>query len=253
MSGDTDLLPHSMLYARRGWPVFPLFGVRDGACECARSQCDEPSKFGKHPRTLHGFQDASTDEEAIRRWWTMWPSSNVGIATGDGLVVIDVDPRSGGEETLEALSAGHVFPRTPTVYTGGGGLHLYFSGQVEHGGTGILGPGLDVKAVGGYVVAPPSLHGSGERYAWLVLDDDAPPLPRWLRPPSRVVPKQAGSSPLSDGRMSSAYVEAALAQEVAAVRTAPIGSRNDQLNRSAYALFRLVNDEQAARRVGDAL
>jgi len=122
-------------------------------------------------------------------WWTQWPDANVGIATGQdsGLVVLDVDPRNGGDESLRDLQRLHgSLPPTVEAITGGGGRHIYF----RHPGpctipnrTGIL-PGLDVKADGGFVVAPPSRHISGGQYAWELSShlDDVPlaPLPPWL-------------------------------------------------------------------------
>ena len=91
-----------------------------------------------------------------------WPTANVGIATGarSGLVVLDVDPRHGGDEQLAAFEAEHgKLPETAAVVTGGGGAHYYFN----HPGGDIrsrkLSPGLELKADGTFVVAPPSLTG----------------------------------------------------------------------------------------------
>lgn len=160
----------ALSYARHAWAVFPL---RPG---------------GKEPLTPHGFKDATTDEAAIREWWSRWPNANLGIATGSvsGLVVLDVDPRHGGDESLRDLEAHHgPLPDTVTALTGGGGEHRYFA--LPQGVTvrsRALAPGLELKAEGGYVVAPPSLHPSGRRYEWEVgrsPDELAPaPLPRWL-------------------------------------------------------------------------
>ena len=69
----------ALMYAGKGWHVFPLHTVIDGTtCDCRRS-CPKP---GKHPRTANGFKDATTDETQIRKWWGMWPDANIGIATG---------------------------------------------------------------------------------------------------------------------------------------------------------------------------
>lgn len=109
------------------------------------------------------------DAQLLRRWWLRWPDANVGVVTGavSGLVVLDVDPRHGGFDSLAVLEAVHG-PITPTVsaYTGGGGEHFYF----RHSGAPIpsrsIAPGLDVKGEGGLVVCPPSAHVSGGLYVW---------------------------------------------------------------------------------------
>jgi len=116
--------------------------------------------------------DAVRDPAAVRLYWARWPTANIGIATGSAsdLVVLDVDPRNGGEEGRIELEARiGPLPDTPQVLTGGGGTHDYFS----HPGSTVpnrknLGglPGVDLKGDGGYVVAPPSNHTSGCPYAW---------------------------------------------------------------------------------------
>ena len=152
----------ALRYAARGWPVLEL--------------------HGKTPRAgSRGSKDATTDPDVIRTWPA---NTNVGIATGGGLVVIDIDARHGGGDTLAELEVKHGrLPTTVSAETGGGGEHLYFRTSVEvRNSAGELGPGLDVRGTGGYTVAPPSVHPSGRRYEW----DNAPgdveiaPLPGWL-------------------------------------------------------------------------
>lgn len=155
-------------YIKNGWPVLPLHSPSPtGGCSCAKGPtCPNP---GKHPRTRNGLKDASTDIITILKWWGEWPDANVGILTGaeSGLVVLDVDPRNGGNDTLaEWEEREGLLPPTLTVTTGGGGWHFYY----PHPGGVVrcrkLGAGLDLKADGGYVVAPPSLHASGSPYSW---------------------------------------------------------------------------------------
>lgn len=153
--------------ARRGWAVFPVHGVKNGLCTCGREDCPDA---GKHPRTKNGFKDATKDPNQIALWWMNWPKANIGIATGQvsGLVVLDVDPRNGGQRSLKKLLDGRELPQTPTVGTGGGGLHFYFAtstGLRLKSRRSVL-PGLDVKADGGYAIAPGSLHESGRKYLW---------------------------------------------------------------------------------------
>ncbi len=171
MSDTTPMLRQALEYAKRGWAVFPVWGCRsNGACRCyKRKACPN---IGKHPWTDHGFHDATTDAKRIRarKWKNKWPTANIGIATGatSGLVVLDIDSLKGGEQAMAALIAklGRL-PKTLKVRTGHG-WHLYF----EHPGGFVktsrdaIGIGLDIRADGGYVVAPPSLHRSGNHYEW---------------------------------------------------------------------------------------
>lgn len=181
-------LQAALEYAQRGWPVFPLHTPITGGCSCGRADC---TNVGKHPRTKNGFKDAAIDEAKIREWWAKWPDANIGIPTGEasGLVVLDVDPRNGGEHALDDLQDENgKLPETPESLTGGGGQHILFAyptdGVKVTGGTNKAGPGLDIKADGGYIVAPPSLHKSGRCYAWELSshpnDVTLAPLPPWL-------------------------------------------------------------------------
>ena len=159
-------LDYALLYAARGWPVLPTHTMLEhGGCSCGQVHCKTP---GKHPRTPHGVADATTDAAQIRAWWRAWPDTNVAIACGQvsGLLIIDVDPRNGGDLTLEELEAQYgPIPRDAVVETGGGGLHIYLR-HPGHAVAGKLGPGIDVKSDGGYVIAPPSTHVLGPHYGW---------------------------------------------------------------------------------------
>ena len=143
----------------------------------------------KVPLTAHGLHDATTDPAVIAAWWHRWPTAGVAIATGaaSGIIVLDVDPRHGGDDTLHDRERAHGrLPDTPRVFTGGGGLHVYLAhpGGAVPCSAGALGTGLDVRGDGGYVVAPPSRHPSGRGYAWEVgaSPEDVPlaPVPKWL-------------------------------------------------------------------------
>lgn len=178
-------------YALRGWAVLPLYTIINGLCTCDKAGCSSP---GKHPHAMlapHGVKDASTDPDRVTYWWTANPMANVGIATGkvSGLVVLDIDPRHGGDDSFYDLITKYGrLPDTLEVLTGGGGRHLYFKypAGVDYlkSGAGVLGAGLDIRADGGYVVAPPSLHASGNSYMWEASSDpehDEPAdLPGWL-------------------------------------------------------------------------
>lgn len=181
----TALLESALHYARRDWPVFPLHSVTDGRCSCGR-ECGRNA--GKHPRTEHGLRDATTDPDRIRTWWATWPDANLGIPTGARtFVVLDVDPEKGGDGTLAALGAQHgPLPETVEACTGGGGRHLCFQhpGSRLPNSASTLGPGLDTRGDGGYIVAAPSRHRSGRWYEWELSShpDNVPlaPLPAWL-------------------------------------------------------------------------
>ncbi len=173
-SGDKMLSPAGRAAfdcLARGWSVIP---VRAGA---------------KRPIVRwEAFQNRLPTREEVEGWFRRWPDANLGIVTGaiSGLVVLDVDPRHGGEDSLSRLEEQHeALPETIEAITGGGGRHLYFA----HPGGSIpnkvaLAPGIDLRGDGGLVVAPPSRHPSGGRYLWEVShhpDDVAPaPLPSWL-------------------------------------------------------------------------
>lgn len=137
---------------------------------------------GKRPLTRNGFWDAATDPGVIGAWWRRWPGANVGVPTGrrSGLLVLDVDPGAGGDASLEALErARGAAPRTARARTGGGGSHLYFrypAGIAVANSASFLGPGLDVRGEGGYVVVPPSRREGP--YEWI--DRSSPAEAGWL-------------------------------------------------------------------------
>ncbi|MDJ0288209.1 MULTISPECIES: bifunctional DNA primase/polymerase [Bacillus] len=155
----------AIAYASKlNWSVFPLHTPNGKLCSCHNPNCQS---VGKHPRTKNGLKAASTNLEVIREWWEKWPEANIAIATGQesGFVVLDVDPRHGGEGSLDLLKNQYgSLPNTIEAITGGGGRHILFKnpGQVKNK-TNIL-PGLDVRGEGGYIVVSPSLHACGKRY-----------------------------------------------------------------------------------------
>lgn len=124
-SRANPVLVAALAYGKRGWPVFPCYAIVDGQCDCGDADCRNP---GKHPCTKHGFKDASTDAERIRGFFDDDPAPNVAIRTGaeSGIVVLDIDPRNGGDESLEALEREHGrLPKTVEAVSGGNGRHIY--------------------------------------------------------------------------------------------------------------------------------
>jgi hypothetical protein len=160
----------AIAYADLGFLVLPVWSAHDGRCDCGKADCDSP---GKHPHgrhAPHGLKDATRDKAVICSWFSDGQLVNIGIRTGpeSGILVLDVDPRHGGDESLKELGP---LPDTATVETGGGGWHPYFkypAGVDIRNSAGKLGLGLDIRANGGYVVAPPSKHVSGREYKWLI-------------------------------------------------------------------------------------
>lgn len=177
-----DVRSFALDHANKGWSVLPLHAFIDGCCTCGDETCRSPAK---HPITPNGVKDATTDTEIINRWNDETEGlANIGIATGNGLLVLDVDAKSGGPATLAALEdrLGKL-PLTPTVQTGGGGRHFYFRYPegLSLGNKVSLLPGIDIRGEGGYVVAPPSQHASGQRYRWEApADTPIADAPTWL-------------------------------------------------------------------------
>ncbi len=168
-----DMRAVALACAQADLRVFPVHTIRNGACSCGGAKGCAPAKHPIGSLVPRGVLEASTDPAVIRSWWDKMPDANIGIATGkaSNLVVLDVDGRT-GEATLADLEKKHgPLPPTWQVKTGKG-RHLYFvypkdAAKVKSVARSKLG--LDVRADGGYVLAPPSLHASGHRY--VVVDD----------------------------------------------------------------------------------
>lgn len=198
-NGETErgALHWALDYASRGWHVFPVHGIDPhGSCHCGNPGCSSP---GKHPRVKGGFKSASVDPRQIEAWWQKWPEANVGIATGhvSGLWVLDIDnAEREGLAALAALQQTHGdLPTTLSARTGSG-VHLIFSLPAEAGSAPgsarRLGPSLDVRADGGYIVVAPSRHHSGRDYVWENWSTPLAELPGWLFENSR---RNVGNSP----------------------------------------------------------
>jgi len=155
----------ALWYAKQGLFVIPI----------------EPG--GKRPWNGNGIDHATTDPKIIREWYAECPGAGVGIACAQsGWLVIDIDPRNGGDATWETLCAGRKFTTVEAV-TGGGGRHLVFRAP-DYQVRGKAGDGIDLK-LRGYIVVEPSIHPSGEPYRWV--QGKAPgnlavaEVPDWLR------------------------------------------------------------------------
>jgi replicative DNA helicase len=180
-----NMMEAALHYAGQGYPVFPVHSpIFKGGCSCGKANCNN---IGKHPRTPHGFKDAVTDPLKIQEWWTECPDANIGIPTGraSGIVILDIDPRHGGDKSLDQLESQYgPLPETERIITGEG-RHLTFlnpTNIIVKNATNLGGyAGLDVRGEGGYRLVPPSLHSSGRRYE---RDGSSPHhasvLPEWL-------------------------------------------------------------------------
>src|SRR5665213_1102706 len=160
---------YAAAYAKTSY-VLPLHGIVAGKCTCGKYPCGENNKqAGKHPFTRHGLKDASNDIEVLGRLFDYRADLNVGILCGEksNLLVLDVDEKRDGHKSLINLIRTYgEFPPTVIIKTGGG-FHYYFNYPkgANIGNRTDFMPGLDIKSDNGYVVAVPSNHFSGVRYA----------------------------------------------------------------------------------------
>lgn len=244
-------LDAALVYARREWAVFPCHSPCRNGCSCCRADCSSPAK---HPRVATGLKAATTEEAQIRQWWARWPRANVAVRTGSvsGIVVVDIDPDHGGNETLDRLIRNHgPLPEGRTVRTGSGGRHLYFAhpgGVVRNDAGRRLGPGVDIRGDGGYVITPPSRHVRGGVYSAETNTKVLPVMPDWLLtelrpPPARRLPTVKAPDLPHD---ASAWAQSALRQEYQRLLEAPEGTRNHTLNRAAFRLGQIVGHGELA-------
>lgn len=244
----SELRDAALGYASLGWHVIPLYSIAGGVCDCGKSDCSSP---GKHPLTTNGLKNATADSYQIIDWWRQWPLANIGILTGEAsnLVVLDIDKRHGGFDSLGQLEELHgEFPIGVEALTGGGGVHFYFQhpGSVIKNRTNLL-PGIDFRGDGGYVVAAPSNHISGEVYRWGKGSSphEAKPaaMPSWLldmlTEKPAAPPRQPGTNGNGAGSREALLQRAS--QYVAKADSAAEGSRNSATFRLAGHLSSMVD------------
>ncbi len=231
------------LYVSLGFKVFPL----------ARGSKLPAIKGGK------GFKDATDDPKQIDAWARAYPNCNIAVATGEpsGIVVIDVDPRNGGFASLSKLAgAGNLFPACPTAKTGNNGRHMYF--RLPAGlksSKDRLGPGIDVKSTGGYVVAAPSWiaptdAGPGGTYQWTVSPEHTPipPLPQWTI--ELLLPK-AKPAPRFEAVQTTEMAHRSLEGMARRLASAGSGQRNNILNWAAYKIGALIREGKVSTALAD--
>ncbi|MFG2299680.1 bifunctional DNA primase/polymerase [Actinacidiphila glaucinigra] len=263
------LLNAALDAAEHGWHVFPLHARRKTPALHGERSCPRTGNCTTGHRKWE--QRATTDPDRIRAAWSHRPF-NVGIATGpSGLLVVDLDVSKdnssadapSGAATFKALCerAGHGVPDTYRVRTASGGEHLYFTtppGVRLANTAGTVGPLVDTRAWGGYVVAAGSETYAGRYEA--VGGPVAVPLPRWLQSILEPAPRPAQAPSVAVAGQTRRYADIALANETRNVAAAQQGSREAALFRAARAVGRFVawGDlprsvvEQALQEAGEA-
>lgn len=158
-------LSAALALAARGFKVFP---IKEGA---------------KFPPLVTGWKEkATSDQDQVRAFWNITPNANIGIHC-EGLLVIDVDTKKGGDDAFALLQMAEDLPDTLAARTPSGGRHYFY--RLPEGHSGVpnsvesLGRGLDVRSTGGYVVAAGSSTDGGS-YDWVDPDADIAPAPEWL-------------------------------------------------------------------------
>ena len=178
---NNAVLKAALEYIERGWFVFPIHSIDDdGNCTCGNLNCEDK---GKHPKIGGGAKKASRDEEKIREWFAD-PLTNIAILTGEksNLTVLDIDiGEKGGDQTWRELNEKEGEPQTLISNTGSGGMHFLFQyNSALNTSSNTLGDGVDCRNDGGYIIAPPSRHKSGNSYSWEDENISLKPLPKHL-------------------------------------------------------------------------
>jgi RNA polymerase sigma factor (sigma-70 family) len=272
-------------YALADWRVLPLHGVSEaGTCTCgwepSGSDVDHPT--GKHPHIKEWRTAASNHIETVTAWFARWPDANVGLVTGDAFDVIDIDGEVGIASMKQALGPDELAALRATFHVRTGraeaGWHYYVAPTGLRNGAGLL-PGVDLRAAGGYVVAPPSLHASGRTYTpsdpgGLIEIHAAPARLLDIFVDAQTVGAEANltelhSHSVTDGRSAKSsrsrrvsnpehYRDQVMVAILSDLEAAPAHTGNDRLNRAAFRLYQfvfagLVSDADAASQLTSAM
>ncbi len=246
------MLKAALAYAAKGWRVFPVFEMRDGACACGEANCDKP---GKHPRIRNNGTDATANAERVKAWWTKWPNANIGFwLQGSGLAALDIDIGNGkdGAQALRELLGGQPIPATLVCDTPSGGMHVYYKDREGlPNKSNALGVGLDVWRDKHYLILPPSNHKAGGSYVWR---KEGAPIAEWpdvLMPrPKRPVgrpPKRPKSVRSFDFDRSNPDHVARLTHDLAYLDA----SDRDTWVQFVYAIARAFNGDEAGFKIAD--
>jgi hypothetical protein len=241
---DPALLSAALALADEGIPVFWLGRSKRPVANCpACPKVEDGPNHDPHAcpcLTCHGFYAATCDPNRIRAMHSAIPGGLLALRTGaiSSRVVLDIDPRNGGSVLRDLM------PPTRCARSGSGGWHLHY----RHPGGRLAGklhghPGIDIKADGGYVVAPPSIHpGTRQLYRWIgnrPVSEMPPPLIAACRPadaPPALMPRP---TPTTNGRGISSPA-ALLAAHLDSIARAPEGRRRTTLYGAARGVARMV-------------
>lgn len=269
---ETEQRAAARTYTAVGWKIFPLWWINDGRCACrAGRTCTSPGKhplfrpahkrgepkcYGTCEKLGHGLYDASNDPDTVDAWWAATPHAGIGLpAHGNGFVVLDVDSKSGGLDSIDRLAErchsrsvdlDDTLTQSTGQYQTGRGFHLLYEAPSDgvKGGARNFGadyPGLDIRGRGQYIVVAPTLHVTGVQYQWIDWGADTRPWPDLLTSYLNVrVPAAPAATAGAAPSVGQGYAAAALASEIAEVRATEEGNRNNRLHLAAWNLGQLV-------------
>ena len=241
------MLEWALYYAKKGIPVFP--------------------RRNKIPLTKHGYKDATTDQNQIKKWWTKWPKAEIGIPTGSrsGIFVVDVDigPNKEGMESLKKLEAEYgPMPITKIQQTPSGGLHYLFEFPKNPPPNAKLGItrhriGKDIETFGekGAFTIAPSEMTDETTYKWINNSQSTKlaKIPFWLMLLLQKPDKPITKTNINKTITSDIHQQNLLNKIFNEMREAPEGNRNNTLNRLGFWLGQLVSKKQFPESAKDTL
>jgi RecA-family ATPase len=251
MPTPNPLISLALGYAKRGWRVFPC------------------NPLTKRPITTNGHLEATNDPATIGQWWTKYPNAMIGCATGpkSGFWALDADrDQAAGKDGVAALAQMGDLPDTVEQSTPRGGAHKFFrwdDNRPVRNSASKLGPGIDTRGDGGYVILAGSIRSDGAAYQWSLSPENGEirEAPDWLyaRIEARTSKPEA---PIADVgtefpfeiEIVTAEAARGLKEQCLAVAGAAAGKRNNTLNEAAYVIgLRVGMGELPASRARDAL
>ena len=169
-----SVLSEAILLSDEHYAIFPVHISRKinttGMVQPIQCTCGVEGCTGKHPAVKSFSNESTTDITRIRNFGAKWENRGIGIHLRKCYCwVMDIDAPEGYDELKAITDKYGELPETRTVQTGGGGMHYYFAGWVDKINSGKLADHIDIKGNVGdaYVVAPPTIHHSGNKYGYL--------------------------------------------------------------------------------------